>query len=56
MRALFSAERWYRNSGCLGLSFDEIINEKGEHLPLSSYAGTNCSHCENKGEGRVLRC
>ncbi len=54
MQSLLSPERWYRNSGCLGLSFDEIINEKGEHLPLSALPSRQALIIKNKAEGREL--
>ena len=53
-RSLFSPERWYRNSGCLGVSFDEIVNEKGEHIPLIAMPAQIARIVQNKGEGRVL--
>lgn len=54
MHSLLSPERWYRNSGCLGFSFDEIINEKGEHLPLKAQPARAARIVKNKGEGREL--
>ena len=44
MHSLLSLERWYRNSGCVGVSFDEIVNEKGEHIPLDGTASSNGPH------------
>lgn len=29
LHSLVSPERWYKNSGCVGIDFDEIVNEKG---------------------------
>ncbi|MBY0357777.1 MAG: hypothetical protein K2W82_07230 [Candidatus Obscuribacterales bacterium] len=54
MHSLVSPERWYRNSGCLGFQFDEIINEKGEHLPLKAQPARAARIVKNKGEGREL--
>jgi hypothetical protein len=54
MHSLVSANRWYRNSGCLGVEFDEIINEKNEHLPLVAAPAKNALIVKNKAEGRVL--
>ncbi len=54
MHSLVSPERWYRNSGCIGLTFDEIINDKGEHLPLSAQPSRQARIVKNKGEGREL--
>jgi len=54
MGSLLSIKRFYRNSGAVGLAFDEIINEKGEHLPLVAQAARKSRIIKNKGEGRVL--
>ncbi|MBI4534418.1 MAG: hypothetical protein HY711_10785 [Candidatus Melainabacteria bacterium] len=54
MHSLVSPERWYRNSGCLGVAFDEIINEQGEHLPLVAQPARASRIVKNKAEGRVL--
>ncbi len=54
MHSLVSANRWYRNSGCLGVEFDEIVNEKGEHLPLVASPAKAALFIKNKAEGRVL--
>lgn len=54
MGSLVSLNRWYRNSGCLGVHFDEIINEKNEHIPLVAEPARQALYVKNKGEGRVL--
>ena len=54
MRALISSERWYRNAGCIGLEFDEVINDKGEHLPLVAAPAKASRIVVNKNEGRIL--
>jgi hypothetical protein len=54
MHSLLSPERWYRNSGTLGIAFDEIINDKGEHLPLKAQPARQARVVKNKGEGREL--
>lgn len=54
MHSLLSPERWYRNSGCIGLEFDEIINERGEHLPLVAQPSRQARIVKNKAEGREL--
>jgi hypothetical protein len=54
MHSLVSANRWYRNSGCLGVEFDEIVTEKGEHLPLVATPAKAALFIKNKAEGRVL--
>src|SRR4030095_1131957 len=52
MGSLLSIKRFYRNSGAVGLSFDEIISETGEHLPLVAQAARKSRIIKNKGEGR----
>ncbi|HEY9734303.1 MAG TPA: hypothetical protein V6C89_20495 [Drouetiella sp.] len=54
LHSLVSPTRWYRNSGCVGISFDEIINDKGEHLPLVAVPARAARVIKNKGEGREL--
>ncbi len=54
MHSLFSTERWYHNSGCLGIAFDEIINEKNEHIPLVATPAHQGRIVKNKAEGREL--
>lgn len=54
LHSLVSKERWYRNSGTLGITFDEVINEKGEHIPLVAEPARQALIVKNKGEGRVL--
>lgn len=54
MGSLISTERFYRNSGCLGVKFDEIINERGEHIPLVAEPAKQALYVKNKAEGRVL--
>ncbi len=54
LHSLVSVNRWYRNSGCLGIAFDEIVNEAGEHIPLVAEPAQQALVVKNKGEGRVL--
>ncbi|MBK8222807.1 MAG: hypothetical protein IPK73_17430 [Candidatus Obscuribacter sp.] len=54
MHSLVSPERWYRNSGCLGVDFDEILNEKNEHIPLVACPARTARVVNNKAEGRLL--
>ncbi|MCB1862252.1 MAG: hypothetical protein KDI47_11050, partial [Gammaproteobacteria bacterium] len=42
---------WYRNSGCLGIMFDEIINEKNEHIALDAKPARKDRIVKNKAEG-----
>lgn len=52
--SIVSTNRFYRNSGCLGLQFDEILNEKGEHIPLAAEPSKQSRMVKNKYEGREL--
>lgn len=52
--SMLTTERFYRNSGTLGLAFDEIITEKGEHLPLKGQPARASRIVKNKAEGREL--
>jgi len=54
LHSLVSPERWYRNSGVLGIAFDEIVNESNEHLPLIAQPARKSRIVKNKAEGRVL--
>lgn len=54
MHSLVSPERWYRNSGCLGVDFDEILNERNEHIPLVACPARTARVVNNKAEGRLL--
>jgi hypothetical protein len=54
MHSLVSPERWYRNSGCLGIAFDEIVNDKGEHIPLVATPARQARIIKNKSDGREL--
>lgn len=54
LHSLVSPTRWYRNSGCLGITFDEIITDSGEHLPLAAAPARQGRIIKNKGEGREL--
>lgn len=54
LHSLVSPERWYRNSGCIGLAFDEIVNENGEHIPCVAAPARAGRVIKNKAEGREL--
>ena len=54
LHSLVSPERWYRNSGCVGIDFDEIVNEKGEHIPCFAAPARAGRVIKNKAEGREL--
>lgn len=54
LHSMVSPERWYRNSGCIGIDFDEIINERGEHIPCNAAPSRAGRVIKNKAEGREL--
>ncbi len=54
LHSMVSPERWYRNSGCIGIDFDEIINENGEHIPCAAAPARAGRVIKNKAEGREL--
>jgi hypothetical protein len=49
-----SAKRWMRANGALGIQFDEIVTESGDHLPLVAAPARQSRIVNNSGEGRVL--
>ncbi len=54
LHSFVSAKRWYRNSGALGITFDEIVASEGEHLPLEVRPARKSRIVKNKAAGRVL--
>lgn len=54
MHSLVSPTRWYKNSGCIGLYFDDIINKNGEHIALNAKPAQKARIIKNKAEGRLL--
>lgn len=54
LHSMVSPHRWYRNSGCIGLIFDEIINDKNEHIALNAKPARKDRIVKNKAEGRLL--
>ncbi|MBY0551046.1 MAG: hypothetical protein K2W95_27455 [Candidatus Obscuribacterales bacterium] len=52
--SIVTKDRFYRNSGVLGLAFDEVVTEKGEHLPLKGQPARASRIVKNKAEGREL--
>lgn len=54
MGSIITLERWYKNSGCLGIAFDELISHKGEHIPLNAIPSREARVIKNKAEGREL--
>lgn len=54
LHAELSRNRWMRANGCVGLQFDEIVTESGEHLPLTASPARRARIVKNANEGRVL--
>ena len=54
MHSLVSPHRWYRNSGVIGLEFDEIVSYNGEHVALNAKPARKSRIVKNKAEGRLL--
>ncbi len=54
LHAELSKNRWMRASGCIGLQFDEIITQEGEHLPLVAKPAQRARIVKNVNEGRIL--
>lgn len=54
LHAELSTKRWMRANGCLGIQFDEIVTETGEHLPVIAKPAQRARIVANKAEGRVL--
>lgn len=52
--SIITVDRFYRNSGVLGFEFDELINEKGEHIRLVAMPARMARIVKNKAEGREL--
>lgn len=47
-------KRWMRANGSLGLQFDEILTNQGDHLPLVAIPARHARIVNNKNEGRIL--
>lgn len=54
MHSLVTPKRWYKNSGVIGITFDEIINSKKEHIALNAKPARKSRIVRNKAEGREL--
>lgn len=52
--SMVTTQRFYRNSGVLGIAFDELINENGEHFALQAKPAMMDRIVKNKYEGREL--
>ena len=47
-------KRFMRMAGSLGIQFDEILTDKGEHIPLVALPATNARIVKNSADGRVM--
>lgn len=47
-------KRWMRANGAVGLQFDEILTNQGDHLPLVAIPAKHPRIVHNKNEGRIL--
>ncbi|MBX9669339.1 MAG: hypothetical protein K2X93_17065, partial [Candidatus Obscuribacterales bacterium] len=54
LHAELSGKRWMRANGAIGIQFDEIVTDKGEHLPLVAKPAQRSRIVKNVNEGRVL--
>ncbi len=54
LHAELSGKRWMRANGALGLNFNEIVTDQGEHLPLSAQPAQQARVVKNINDGRVL--
>ncbi|HEY9790516.1 MAG TPA: hypothetical protein V6D22_08975 [Candidatus Obscuribacterales bacterium] len=54
VRCTLSTHRWTMTSGCVGLMFDQIINEQSQHIPLVAEPARAPLTVKNKNEGRVF--
>jgi hypothetical protein len=49
-----SKKRWMHMAGSLGIQFDEIVTQKGEHIPLVAVPAAKAKAIQDTAEGRVL--
>lgn len=54
LHAELSGKRWMRANGAIGLQFDEILTQEGEHLPLIAKPAQKSRIVKNVYEGRVM--
>jgi len=54
VQSYLTVTRFWRANGMIGIQFDEIINESGEHIPLVAAPARASRIVKNKNEGRVL--
>lgn len=49
-----SPHRWWRANGTIGIQFDQIITDDGQHIPLDATPAQQARIVINKAEGRVM--
>jgi hypothetical protein len=49
-----SPHRWWRANGTIGIKFDEIITDDGQHIPLNATPAQQARIVINKAEGRIM--
>lgn len=54
LHAELSPKSWMKANGAIGIQFDEIISQNGEHLPLIAKPAKQPRIVVNKHEGRVM--
>jgi hypothetical protein len=54
LQSYITVKRFWRANGMIGIQFDEIINDTGEHIPLVAAPARASRIVKNKNEGRVL--
>ncbi len=54
LQSYIPGKRFWRANGSIGLQFDEIVTDKGEHIPLVAAPARASRIVKNKNEGRVL--
>ncbi len=54
LHAELSPSSWMKANGAIGIQFDEIISQSGEHLPLVAKPARQPRIVVNKYEGRVM--
>jgi hypothetical protein len=54
MASYLTVKRFWRANGMIGIQFDEIITDSGEHIPLQATPARQSRIVKNKAEGRVL--
>lgn len=54
LAAELAPKRWMRPHGALAITFDEIITDRGEHLPLVAMPAQHAKVIKNVHEGRIL--